>query len=131
MTQIEEARKGNITKEMAVVAQDESLAPELIAELIAEGKVVIPYNPKHGNIRFFGIGKNLRTKVNVNIGSSDDFPELENELKKVEVSLKYQTDTIMDLSTGGDIRRIRTVILDKARIPLGTVPLYEVAIRSI
>jgi phosphomethylpyrimidine synthase len=67
----------------------------------------------------------------VNIGSSEDFPELETELEKVEVALKYQTDTIMDLSTGGDINEIRRRILEMARIPLGTVPLYQVAIKAI
>jgi phosphomethylpyrimidine synthase len=73
----------------------------------------------------------LRTKVNVNIGTSSDFPDVQDELRKVEVSLKYETDTLMDLSTGGDIREIRRMILDKARIPLGTVPIYEAAIQAI
>ena len=131
MTQIEEAKKGNITPAVQAVAVDEGSNPENIAETIAKGEAVIPLNPNHGTIHVLGIGKNLRTKVNVNIGSSEDFPELENELKKTEISLKYKTDTLMDLSTGGDIKRIRKAILDKARIPLGTVPLYEAAIRSI
>ena len=131
MTQIEEAKKGNITPVVQAVAVEEGSSPEIIAEKIAKGQVVIPLNPNHGSIHAVGIGKNLRTKVNVNIGSSEDFPELENELKKTEMSLKYKTDTLMDLSTGGDIKKIRNTILNKARIPLGTVPLYEVSIRSI
>ncbi|GAH75291.1 unnamed protein product, partial [marine sediment metagenome] len=78
-----------------------------------------------------GIGQKLSTKVNVNIGTSMDFPQEENELKKVEISLKYGTDTLMDLSTGGDITKIRRMILKKALIPLGTVPVYQAAIEAI
>ncbi|GAI98007.1 unnamed protein product, partial [marine sediment metagenome] len=78
-----------------------------------------------------GIGQKLSTKVNVNIGTSMDFPQEENELKKVKISLKYGTDTLMDLSTGGDITKIRRMILKKALIPLGTVPVYQAAIKAI
>lgn len=131
MTQSEEARKGNLTSAMQEVAQEEGLLETDLLELVAEGKVVIPLNPNHSSIRPLGIGHKLRTKVNVNIGSSEDCPDLENELKKTEIALKYQTDTIMDLSTGGDIKKIRRKILDKAPIPLGTVPVYEAAIQAI
>ena len=89
MTQIQEARKGNITAAVRAVAEEESISPESLAELIAKGEIVIPLNPNHGPIHAVGIGKKLRTKVNVNIGSSEDFPEVENELKKTEISLKY------------------------------------------
>jgi phosphomethylpyrimidine synthase len=116
---------------MRAIAKEENLSPGLLQELVGEGKVVIPLNPNHSPIHAIGIGKGLRTKVNVNIGTSSDFPDVADELKKVEVSLKYETDTLMDLSTGGDIKAIRKIILDKARIPLGTVPVYEAAIRSI
>jgi phosphomethylpyrimidine synthase len=131
MTQIEEARKGNITQAAKAVAEEEHVSPEFLQGLVAEGKVVIPVNPNHSPIHAIGIGQGLRTKVNVNLGTSSDFPEMEDELRKVEVALKYETDTLMDLSTGGDIRKIRQTILDKARIPLGTVPVYEAAIRAI
>ena len=131
MTQIEEARKGNLTEAAKAIAEEESASPEFLMGLVAEGKVVIPVNPNHSPIHAIGIGQGLRTKVNVNIGTSSDFPDVADELKKVEVSLKYETDTLMDLSTGGDIREIRRTILDKARIPLGTVPVYEAAIRAI
>lgn len=131
MTQLEEARKGNVTDVMKQVAEEEGLSAEELLGLVAEGKVVVPVNPNHSPIHPVGIGEKLRTKVNVNIGSSEDFPEVENELMKVEIALKYETDTIMDLSTGGDIRDIRRQILDKARIPLGTVPIYEAAIKAI
>ena len=131
MTQIEEARKGNITSALKKIAEEEKFTPEDLLQLVAQGKVVIPLNPNHSPIHPVGIGQKLKTKVNVNIGTSQDFPQEENELKKVEVALKYETDTLMDLSTGGDITAIRKMILNKARIPLGTVPVYQAAIEAI
>jgi phosphomethylpyrimidine synthase len=131
MTQIEEARKGKLTEAMKAVAEEEQISPDFLMGLVAEGKVVIPVNPNHSPIHAIGIGQGLRTKVNVNIGTSSDFPDVADELKKVDVSLKYETDTLMDLSTGGDIKAIRRTILERARIPLGTVPVYEAAIRAI
>jgi phosphomethylpyrimidine synthase len=92
---------------------------------------VIPFNPRHSPSRPAGIGSRLRTKVNVNIGTSRDFPFLAEELKKVRVSLDYGTDALMDLSTGGNLRRIRRTILDRTRVPLGTVPVYGAAIAAI
>ena len=131
MTQTEEARKGNQTEALKKVAEEEDIPPEELVALVASGKVVIPLNPSHSPIHAVGIGQKLRTKVNVNIGTSVDFPNEEDELKKIKESLKYGTDTIMDLSTGGDIKKIRLMILDKARIPLGTVPVYQAAIEAI
>jgi len=131
MTQIEQARKGNVTPSLKKVAAEEGFAPEELLKLVAQGKVVIPHNPNRTSIHPVGIGQKLSTKVNVNIGTSVDFPQEENELKKVEISLKYGTDTLMDLSTGGDITKIRRMILKKALIPLGTVPVYQAAIEAI
>jgi len=131
MTQLSEARKGNVTEAIKAVAEEENLPVDTLLKLVSQGKIVIPLNPNHSPIHAVGIGHKLRTKVNVNIGSSADFPELENELAKVEISLKYKTDTIMDLSTGGDTKNIRQIILEKARIPLGTVPIYEAAIKTL
>ena len=131
MTQLELAKKGDLTPALKTVAEEEGISPEKLLELVAQGKVVIPLNINHSPIHPVGIGEKLRTKVNVNLGSSEDFPEIENEIRKVEVALKYETDTLMDLSTGGDIRAIRRYILDRARIPLGTVPIYEAAIKAI
>jgi phosphomethylpyrimidine synthase len=131
MTQIEEARKGNITPALKKVAGEEGSSLETLLDLVAQGKIVIPLNPDHSPIHPVGIGQKLKTKVNVNIGTSQDFPQEDNELKKVEVALKYETDTLMDLSTGGNITKIRKMILDKARIPLGTVPVYQAAIEAI
>jgi len=131
MTQIEQARKGNVTPSLKKVAEEEGFAPEELLNLVAQGKAVIPHNPSRTSIHPVGIGQKLSTKVNVNIGTSVDFPQEENELKKVEISLKYKTDTLMDLSTGGDIKKIRKMILKKALIPLGTVPIYQAAIEAI
>jgi len=131
MTQIEEARKGNVTSPLKKISQDEGLSPETLVGLVSQGKVVIPYNPHHSPLSPVGIGQKLRTKVNVNIGTSMDFPQVENELEKVDITLEYGGDTIMDLSTGGDLKKIRQMILERAPIPLGTVPIYQAAIESI
>lgn len=100
MTQIEAARKVHPTEALKQAANEEGLAVEELMELVATGKAVIPLNPRHAPIHPVVIGERLKTKVNVNIGSSENFPELENELKKTEIAIKYKTDTLMDLSTG-------------------------------
>jgi phosphomethylpyrimidine synthase len=116
---------------MKKVARSEGIAPETLRDLVASGKAVIPFNPRHSPTRPAGIGHSLRTKVNVNIGTSADFPQLKDELKKVEVAVKYEADAIMDLSTGGDIQKIRRQILSRSPMPLGTVPIYQAAIEAI
>ncbi len=131
MTQIEEAKKGRITPSLKKIAKEEGVAAEFLLDLVAKGKVVIPHNPNHSLIHPVGIGQKLRTKVNVNVGTSVDFPSEKEELEKVKISLKYGTDTLMDLSTGGDIKKIRRMILEKAHIPLGTVPIYQAALEAI
>ena len=131
MTQKEEAIKGNITPAIKQISDEEDISPDILLHLISEGKIVIPLNPLHSSTHPVGIGEKLRTKVNVNIGTSQDFPEWRDELKKTEIAIQYRTDTIMDLSTGGDLKRIRKMILENAKIPLGTVPIYEAAIRAI
>ncbi len=131
MTQMSLAHQGKITDEMRAVAEDEGLAPEEIRKGVAEGTIVIPKNIKHKLQRPIGIGKGLRTKVNANIGTSTDYINLEEELKKARVSWEAGADTIMDLSTGGDLDKIRRRILEKSPIPLGTVPIYQAAIETI
>jgi len=131
MTQLDQARKGRITKAMKQAICAEGLDPSAILPLLAQGKVVIPYNPNHSPARPTGIGRSLRTKVNVNIGTSADYPHLADELKKVDIALEYGTDTLMDLSTGGDIKKIRRRILARSPVPVGTVPIYQAAIESI
>jgi len=131
MTQIEEARRGRVTSSLRTVAADEGFSAQEMLALVAEGKVIIPHNRRHVPLHPIGIGRRLRTKVNVNIGTSKDFPRLKEELVKVDVCLKHGADSLMDLSTGGDLKKIRRAILDKAPIPLGTVPIYQAAIAAI
>jgi len=131
MTQIKEARKGNITLPLKKVSEGEGLPSDILLDLVAQGKVVIPYNPRHAPRNPSGIGQKLRTKVNVNIGTSRDFPGLAQELKKLAITLEYGGDTIMDLSTGGNLKKIRQKILEKSPIALGTVPIYQAAIEAI
>jgi phosphomethylpyrimidine synthase len=113
------------------VAAAEGIPVETLAELVARGLAVIPFNPNHSPARPAGIGKGLRTKVNVNIGTSRDFPLLSDELRKVKISLEYGADALMDLSTGGDLRKIRKAILARTPVPLGTVPIYQAAVKAI
>jgi len=131
MTQMESARKGRVTPDVRTVARVESVPLDALLEAIASGDVVIPHNLLHKPFHPAGIGRGLRTKVNVNIGTSKDFPRLAEELVKTRISLKYGTDALMDLSTGGDIRKIRRAILKNAPVPLGTVPIYQAAIEAI
>ncbi|MBS3819811.1 phosphomethylpyrimidine synthase ThiC [bacterium] len=130
-TQLEQARKGHNTEALKKVSQEENLRLEFLQDLLSQGKMIIPYNPNHSLDHPVGIGQSLRTKVNVNIGTSQDFPQAEEEIKKVDTALKYRTDTLMDLSTGGNIKKTRGMILKRASIPLGTVPVYEAALRAI
>ncbi|HOU48975.1 MAG TPA: phosphomethylpyrimidine synthase ThiC [Candidatus Aminicenantes bacterium] len=131
MTQIESAKKGRATTEARAVARLEGVPLESLMESLAAGTVVIPHNRLHRPFRPAGIGRGLRTKVNVNLGTSRDFPHLPVELQKTRISMKYGTDALMDLSTGGDIRKIRRAILKAAPVPLGTVPIYQAAIEAI
>ncbi len=132
MTQLEQARKGTLTKAMKSVAKAEGIDPRALLALIASGQVIIPFNANHTTLcRPVGIGRSLRTKVNVNLGTSADFPRLTDELAKLSIALKYETDAVMDLSTGGDLKKIRRRILDRSPVPLGTVPIYQAAIQAI
>ena len=131
MTQIEKARKGVLSAVLRKVADDEGVDAEALAGLIARGLAVIPFNPRHSPARPAGIGRGLRTKVNVNLGTSRDYPLLSDEMAKVRICLKHGADTLMDLSTGGDLVKIRRAILRRAPIPLGTVPIYQAAVKAI
>ncbi|MCK4836092.1 MAG: phosphomethylpyrimidine synthase ThiC [Candidatus Aminicenantes bacterium] len=131
MTQIEAARNGIVTPEIKTVAGQEAADEEKLRDLVAEGLVVIPANKNHHNLNPIGIGKFLKTKVNANIGTSGDFEQIGNELDKMEIVLTYKADTVMDLSTGGDIKKIRRALLNKATIPFGNVPIYEICINTV
>lgn len=131
MTQLELARSGIISPEMRTVADKEGLDPEIIRQRIADGYIVIPANVNHTGLQPCGIGKGLLTKVNANLGTSSDASNIEMELAKLQAALDAKADTVMDLSTGGDIPAIRKEILSKCPVPLGTVPMYEAGIGAI
>ncbi|OAG28086.1 phosphomethylpyrimidine synthase ThiC [Thermodesulfatator autotrophicus] len=131
MTIKEQAQKGIITKEIELCALAEGIEPERLCKLVAEGKVVIPANKNFKLSRPCAIGAGLRTKVNANIGTSKDFPEVEPELEKLNAALSAGADAIMDLSTGGPLDEIRKKIRENCPVPLGTVPIYQVAVETV
>ncbi len=127
-TQIQLARKGIITDEAKQVSKDEEIPVEKLLKLITSGRAVITRNIKRENIKPLGIGESLRTKINANIGSSADYYDADYELRKAKIAVEYGADTIMDLSTGGDIDAIRRKIIKNTDVPLGTVPIYQAGI---
>jgi len=131
VTQLESARSGKITTEMEAVADQEGLSPEYIRSGVAEGTIVILHNTKRSGVKLCGIGAGLRTKVNANLGTSPDEHSLSNEMTKLEAAVKYGTDTVMDLSTGGDLDEIRRRFLDESPVPVGSVPIYNAAVEAV
>ncbi len=131
MTQLTLAKKGRITSQMGYVAKEEGLKPEVIRRGIARGEIVIPANIKRENVKWCGIGKGLRTKVNANIGTSPPIANIRNELKKLKAAQEAGADTVMDLSIGGDLKKMRRRILKATDLPLGTVPIYQAALDSV
>ncbi|MBS4016281.1 MAG: phosphomethylpyrimidine synthase ThiC, partial [Candidatus Latescibacteria bacterium] len=114
------------TKILSKIAEQENTSLNLIKKGIAQGTIVIPYNKKRKKkIAPLAIGKGLRTKINCNLGTSPDRADLSYELKKLAVAISAGADTIMDLSTGGDIPQIRQAIINASPLPVGTVPIYE------
>ncbi len=129
MTRMEVAKKGIITDEVRRVAAAEGLSPEQLSEDIASGVSTIPINRNHP-ITPIGIGRGMRTKINANIGTSKDRISIDSEMEKLDVLVKYGADAVMDLSTGGPIRELRHMMLKRAPIAVGTVPIYEAAVRT-
>ncbi|GAB64029.1 MAG: phosphomethylpyrimidine synthase ThiC [Candidatus Jettenia sp.] len=131
MTQLQKARQNIITQEMRQVAKEEDLDPEYIKLRIAEGKIVIPVNHKRRATKVCGIGAGLKTKVNANIGTSADYADIVNELEKLRVAEEAGADAVMDLSTGGDLRSIRRRIIESTVLTVGSVPIYEAAVKAV
>jgi phosphomethylpyrimidine synthase len=129
--QIEEALKGFITPEMKRVAEYEDVDPEFIREGIREGTIVILANKRHRDFTPKAIGSGLTVKVNANIGTSPELCDIDLELEKLEMAKKAGADTVMDLSTGGDLDEIRRIIIEHAKMPVGTVPIYQAAISAV
>lgn len=125
MTQIDAARRGEITPQIAQVAKDEFRDPEFVREGVAAGRIAIPANINHPNLRACGVGEGLRTKVNVNLGISGDIQDAPQEWEKVAIAQKYGADAIMDLSNSGKTRVFRRQLIEKTPLMVGTVPMYD------
>lgn len=124
-TQMDAAKKGITTKEMEIVAKKEMMDINLLKELMAEGKIVIPANKNHKALSAEGVGKGLKTKINVNLGISKDCCDIENEMEKVRVSIAMGAEAIMDLSNYGKTEEFRKKIVETSPAMLGTVPIYD------
>lgn len=124
-TQLHYARKGMVTKEMSHVAGKESLSPELIRQEVARGRMIIPANIHHTSLEPMAIGIAATCKINANIGNSAVISKIEDELGKLHMAVHLGSDTVMDLSTGGNIPEIRMAIIRASPVPVGTVPIYE------
>ena len=125
-TQMYYAKKGVITPEMNYVAQAEMLDREVVRSKVAAGKMIIPANIHHENLLPMAIGREAKTKINANIGNSSLSSDIDAELEKLQICLKYGADTVMDLSTGGDLDAIRSAIIANSTVPIGTVPMYQI-----
>ena len=131
MTRVHEAQKGRLTDEVKQVANDEGVSPEELSGHLAAGRAVITQNTGHGDIKPLGIGAGLAVKINANLGTSRDAADTPNEIEKAKVAVEAGADTVMDLSTGGDLAEIRKKIMQAAPVPIGTVPIYEAAARAL
>lgn len=125
-TQLERARRGEITNEMRMVAMDEGVTPEFIRAGVARGHIVIPKNHRH-DFRAIGVGTGITTKVNANLGASSLHNFMTEEIEKVRIAIKAGAHSIMDLSTGKDLDEIRVAVIQECSVILGTVPIYQVA----
>ena len=125
-TQMYYARRGELTKEMSYVAKIEGIGENLLMDEVAKGSIIIPANVNHTNLKPMGIGRKLKTKINANIGNSSLSSDICAELRKLEICLEFGADTVMDLSTDGDLDAIRSAIIEHSSVPVGTVPMYEI-----
>ena len=131
VSQLHFARNGVLTEEMAFVADKENLPNSLIMEEVARGRMIIPANINHLNLEPMAIGIASKCKVNANIGASPNASDVNEELKKLNLAVKYGADTVMDLSTGGvNLDQVRTAIINASPVPIGTVPVYQ-ALESV
>jgi phosphomethylpyrimidine synthase len=128
-SQMHYARQGKTTEEMVYVAEREQLTPELVRGEVAAGRMIIPANIQHPELEPMAIGVASKCKINANIGNSAVASNIDEELRKLHTSVHYGADTVMDLSTGGDIHEIREAILRHSPVPIGTVPIYEAIAR--
>src|SRR3990167_8458352 len=125
VSQMHHARKGIVTEEMAYVAEREDLDPELIRSEVARGRMIIPANINHARLEPMGIGIASRCKINAKIGNSAITSNVDQELEKLHNAVHLGADTVMDLSTGGNLDLIRTTLIQASPVPIGTVPIYQ------
>src|SRR6266550_6502847 len=124
-SQMHYARKGVITQEMEYVAFREKLSVEVVRDEVARGRMIIPANIHHPELEPMAIGVASLCKINANIGNSAVTSNVEEELEKLHMAVHFGSDTVMDLSTGKDIDRIRAAIIEASPVPIGTVPIYQ------
>ncbi len=127
-TQMDAAKKGIITKEMKRVAEKEFMDVEKLRGLVAEGKVAIPANKLHTCLDVNGIGSMLKTKINVNLGTSRDWKDMDMEMEKVNDAVKMGAESIMDLSSFGDTQKFRRKLTAECPAIIGTVPIYDAVV---
>lgn len=127
MTQLESARKGQITGEMEIVARTENIDIQKLIKRVAKGYIVIPKNINSQSLPK-GIGKGLITKINANVGSSSEIEDIKTEVQKAKIAVEYGADAVMDLSTGPNLKEVREKIMQSIDVPIGTVPIYEAAV---
>lgn len=130
MTQLEFAQRGIITPLMRQVAGAEGVKPQALLDLIRRGLAVLPCNINHKIKKPCAVGQGLSTKVNANLGTSTDESQIKDEIHKLKTALKYGADAVMDLSVGGNLSQIRSEVLKYSTVPVGTVPVYEIAVRA-
>lgn len=127
-TQMDAARKGIITEAMKQVADYENMSAETIRDLVAKGQVAIPANKNHTCLKPYGIGTKLKTKINVNLGTSKDCLDMDVEMEKVQEAVNLGAESIMDLSSFGDTRKFRTKLTSECSAIIGTVPIYDAVV---
>ncbi len=127
-TQMNAARQGIITDEIRTVAEKEGIAPEKLMEYVAAGTAIIPCNKNHKAISPAGVGSMLKTKINVNLGTSRDCKDLNMELEKVQSAVDMGAEAIMDLSSCGDTQKFRRLLTEKCPAMIGTVPIYDAVV---
>ncbi|PIQ85675.1 MAG: phosphomethylpyrimidine synthase [Candidatus Omnitrophica bacterium CG11_big_fil_rev_8_21_14_0_20_43_6] len=130
MTQLEYAKRNIITPLVRKIARREAIKPNQLMRLIRLGQAVIPLNKNHKIKKPCAVGCGLSTKVNANIGTSTDESRIKDEIQKLKIAIKYGADCLMDLSVGGDLPGVRREVLKYSTVPVGTVPVYEVAVRA-
>ena len=131
MTLMESAKQNQVRKEFEEVAKYEEVSVDFIMKGVASGEIVIPKNINRSLKIIRAVGKGLKTKINANIGTSPDHISIKEEIEKMNIAVKYGTDAVMDLSTGGNLINMRKDILEKTPVMVGTVPIYQVASQTV